>query len=285
MLFGGASKQHPYLVEYLDEAVRQRPKNPHDFPLALGGLGFAAGGIAWAVASLFGSAPAPWQVFGSAVGMWWVGMGCYVLWKRTKDPPTREETAQQRLRETAYRIAKRMHASKEKRRLHRDLSASVAGLLEECARNWSRAHIALESTFWTNPELPLHWTSLRDQSMLAVDQAMNEVLVILETAIPDEPGKWRFDEVVEEVIGKRVFNESPRDDSMPLTYAPARELAEKLKMLAAEVERATQDVAKDASIASQFSSGSALDLCVGELRNIQAAETELRQNIGRTESS
>lgn len=283
MLFGGASKQHPYLTEFLDEAVKQRPKDPHSFPLAWGGLGFAVGGIAWAVASLFGSQPAPWEVFGSAVGMWWVGMGGFVLWKRSNDPPTREETAQQRLRETAYQIVKRMHASKEKRRLHRDLNASVAGLLEECARNRARAHVALESTFWANPELPLHWSSLRDQSMLAVDQAMNEVLVMLETAIPDEPGKWRFDEVVEEVIGKRVFHENARDDGMPLTYAPARELAEKLKMLAAEVERATQDVAKDASVASQFSSGSALDLCVGELRNIQAAETELRQNIGRTE--
>ena len=280
MLFGGSLNQLPHLGDYLDEAIRDRPRQAFD-PTAGAGLGLAVGGIAWAVASAFGSHPAPWEVFASAVGLWWVGMGGFIVWKRAKDPPTREETARQRLRETAYQIVKRMHASKSKRRLHRDLTPSVAALLEECARHWSRAHVALESTFWSNPDLPLHWSSLRDQSMLAVDQAMNEVLVILETAIPDEPGKWRFDEVVEEVIGKRVFGVPKRDEGMPLTYAPARELGEKLKLLAAEVERATQDVAKDESISSQFSSGSALDLCLGELRNIQAAETELRQNIGR----
>lgn len=278
MLFTGRSKPLPHLAEYLDHAIRDRPSNFSDVHWALAGLGFAAGGVTWAVATLFGGEAATWQVFASAVGLWWIGAGGFWVWKRSNTPMTEEATAQQRLRLEAYQIVRRLHASKEKRRLHRDLSDSVSSLLEECARSWARAHEALESAFWRNPNLPLHWQSLRDHAGVAVDQAMREVLVILSNAVPEEPGKWRIDEVVEEFLGKKVFAGQAGEDRMPMTFDPARQLAEKLKMLASEVESATRDVAKDEAIASQFSSGPALDLCLGELRQIQQAEEELRQN-------
>lgn len=278
MLFNRRAKQHPYLSDYLDSAVRNKPHNPVALPWAHVGLGFAAGGIAWAVASLFGQGPAAPEMFASALGMWWLGVGGHWAWRRSKVLEQGDLSAQDRLRLEAYQIVKRLHASKDKHRLHRDLSEPVMSLLEEAARSWSRAQEALESPFWTNYNLPLHWQSLRAQALLAVEQAMNEVLVILSNAVPEEPGKWRFDEVVEEVLGKKVW-QSSKDDHIPMTYEPARELAGKLKRLAAEVESATRDVAKVESIASQFSSGSALDLCVGELRQIQQAEDELRQGL------
>lgn len=279
MLFSGRSKPLPHLLEYLDHAIRERPANPLELPWALAALGVAAGGVTWAVASLVGGQPATWQVFAAAGGLWWIGAGVFWFRKRSTEPLSQEATTRQRLRMEAYQIVRRLHASKEKRRLHRDLSDSVSSLLEECARSWSRAHQALESAFWRNANLPLHWQSLRDHASTAVDQTMDEVLVILSNAVPEEPGKWRIDEVVEEVLGKRVFSGHEIDDRMPMTFDPARELAQKLMMLAAEIERATRDVAKDEAIASQFSSGSALDLCLGELRQIQQAESELRQNL------
>ena len=279
MLFNRDAKKHPHLSDFMDHAVRNKPHNPVAWPWPLFLLGFAAGGIAWAVVSILGHTAAEPEVFASALGMWWLGTGGYWVWRRSKVLEQNDLSAQDRLRLEAYEIVKRLHASKDKHRLHRDLSDPVSSLLEECARSWSRAMEALEGPFWTNVNLPLHWQSLRAQALLAVEQGMNEVLVILSAAVPEEPGKWRFDEVVEEVLGKKVFAGSSKDDHIPMTYEPARELAGKLKRLAAEVESATRDVAKDEAIAAQFSSGSALDLCVGELRQIQQAEDELRQGL------
>ena len=68
-------------------------------------------------------------------------------------------------------------------------------------------------------------------------------------------------------------------EPLSAAFQPARELAEKLKLLAAEIERATKEVAKDEMVGSEFSAGTALDMCLGEMRTIQTAEDELRQNL------
>ncbi|MBW7928836.1 MAG: hypothetical protein H3C58_12305, partial [Fimbriimonadaceae bacterium] len=57
----------------------------------------------------------------------------------------------------------------------------------------------------------------------------------------------------------------------------ARQLAEKLVQVAAEVERSTQDVKP--SLAGRMDSDIALDAALGELKTLREAEKELNQDV------
>lgn len=170
-------------------------------------------------------------------------------------------------------------------KLHRLAGDATTGILEECAKQWSRARQALDNPFWTSPNLPPHYKSVREQTSRAVDRAMDEAVVLLhnELEMPYRAGavdRMSLSELVEGVFGVQIPDMSGPQQGLPVAYVSVRQIAGKLKQLADNVESLTAEVAQDPSVRNEFHAESALDMCISDLESIRQAEKELRQNIG-----
>ena len=169
-------------------------------------------------------------------------------------------------------------------KLHRIAGDPTTALLEECARNWSRVRQALESPFWTSPNLPPHYKNVREQTSRAADRAMDEAVVMLhnELEMPYRSGiadRMSLSEFVEGVFGVQIPDPSAARAPLPMSYEAVRQLAKKLSELAQGVESLTLEVAKDPSVQSEFKAETALDMAISDVNSIRQAEDELRQNL------
>ena len=169
-------------------------------------------------------------------------------------------------------------------KLHRIAGEPTTALLEECARNWSRVRQALESPFWTSPNLPPHYKSVREQTARAADRAMDEAVVMLhhELEVPYRSGmadRMSISEFVEGVFGLQLPDPNASLSPFPVSYKAVRQLADKLDDLAEGVESLTAEVARDPSVQSEFKADTALDMAISDVRSIRQAEDELRQNL------
>lgn len=166
-------------------------------------------------------------------------------------------------------------------RLHRHIQPVAAALFEECARNWQRIQEAANGPAWSQSNLPQHWKGVRDQSLLASELAMEDVVLLLQTSIVSQPKneEWQtvFTDFLQGLIGQEPS--APDVDHFPAEYEAAREVAWKLQRLANEVEGATKRLLLDEGVRKQFSSGESLDMVLSELRAIQEAETELQDRL------
>ena len=162
----------------------------------------------------------------------------------------------------------------------KSIGQTTAELLEESARNWSRATTALNDPFWMNEGLPGHWSALREHALEAVDDAMGDLILLTQPYLKPITPKTDWQDVVGNVVGG-LFGVSPQPDGEPLppVFGAAREIAGKLKMLATQVEDATKQVILDQPNSESMPSSTSLDACLGELKSIQQAEGELRQNL------
>jgi hypothetical protein len=188
------------------------------------------------------------------------------------------ESADQAFRRAAGEASKQLWNRASSRRLHRELDSASTALLEEAALNWRRAKIALDHPFWTNGNLPLHYQHIRVQSEHAIEQAMDELVMIFGPLLPTVQTKRNVGDFVEEVLEDYVFNR-PKAGNLPPQFDQAFEIAEKLNLLASEVETATEEVARDPALDAPPAVHS-LDMCITELRATRQAEDELRQNLG-----
>lgn len=283
MFFLGKSKRHPHLSDFLLRRIAQSPSKKWrpSFQLLAPAIGILA--TVFMVILLIGLG----AITGNAVkavmltlGMAMAGYGAYIGYRYLDDikPKTPEEIFEHE----AHKTATHLHNLIEKRRLHRDVNPAVCSLLEEASRHWANAVATLEGPIWRNPSLPLHWQGIRDQSRLALDQAMSELLVMFRHLVPAEPGKWSVPDVVGEVIDELYPKGNTQVyHTIPAEFEPARRVAEKVKLLANAVEDASDRIQFEESEALAGSSVVAIDRVLGEMRMIQDAEHELRQNLGR----
>ncbi|KXK24055.1 MAG: hypothetical protein UZ18_ATM001000037, partial [Armatimonadetes bacterium OLB18] len=65
------------------------------------------------------------------------------------------------------------------------------------------------------------------------------------------------------------------DGPPPPRIRPRAEVAERLKLLAAEVEQAAKEVLREEEFDEVFGGSKALEACLSELKSIREAETEL----------
>lgn len=184
-----------------------------------------------------------------------------------------------RLRREAFQIVERLEQLLDSHRLERDLSLEVTSLLEESARNWDRVRSALESPLWRRAELPAQFRAVREQSLLAVDQGMQELLVLFATSIPEEPGQWKFAEVVDEVVGRDFLTKRGGFGHISPFYVEGRRVADKLLELADQVDDMSRRLAGEALVLGAPRPGAALEATLAELRQIKQAEDELRQDL------
>jgi hypothetical protein len=203
--------------------------------------------------------------------------GCWVItlafWSahHRKSAP---DTADHRYHRVAVETAKAMAFSK---RLHKDLNPTAAQLLEEAARYWREIVGTLEDPFWSSSELPSHWRSVRDEALSAATQGMEELLILLRDSYRPSEAAFVWQEAVEDVIESFVnIPRRGRSDYLPIGFEQAREVAEKLKLLAAEVKQSSREVSGDLALSGSYGSGVALELALRDLRGVREAEQELR---------
>ena len=72
---------------------------------------------------------------------------------------------------------------------------------------------------------------------------------------------------------------APAPVRLPPGFEPARQVAERLKLLASEVERTSEELAKEESLRGEIGSAVALETCLAELKSLRAAEAELEAHL------
>ncbi len=270
------SKQFPFLMKYIEYAMDWHPPDLSDVltPKAiLPGIGISF------IIGLFVELLSQSFIGGLAAGVvtflvYLLGMYGIAETRRARQPDPQRE-----VRREAKQVAQKIAVCAAKKRLHRDLSIEVGSLFEEAARNWHRARTALESPYWRAADLPSHLRLVREQSLQAVDQGMQEILVLFATSVPDRPSNWSFGEVVDEIVGQDVFASRGQVAHISPFFVQGRSVAGKLLELADQVESVSRQLAGQELISGAPKPGSGLDATLQELRQIKQAEDELRQDI------
>lgn len=194
----------------------------------------------------------------------------------------RPKTNEQERRHEAHEAILFMSGALGKGKLHRRIDKATGLLLEECSRHWLRVHDAVSGAFWEDKDLPEHWKHVRDQSKAAADRAMDDLIVMLKPVLEARTQQTSTQEFIGDVLETFLNMDSDGPvDPLPNAYLPARDIAQKLKLLADEVEETAQKAANDPSFREHYSSATQIDQVLSELRAIKQAETELHQEIGR----
>lgn len=276
------TKHYPYLADYLDVRLAEIREGYAKIGIF--------GGIAGAVAGLLGAAfgilagtgviaPSTGAIVATIlllnVGTWLAIGGFYLALRKRKELASTSRVHQKE----SERVAKEMVQSLNRRKLHKELDPAAGRLLEEASRNFIRVRKALDTPFWAGEDLPAHWKGLRDQALLASSQAMDEVLVIFAGCMRRPAANTGFFDFIEDVVDNFKGGSIPESDTIPAGYEQAREIAERLKLLAGEAEQATGQVFRDATVADDFIASQSLESCLSELKTIRKAEDELRENL------
>jgi hypothetical protein len=272
MLLPGQSRQLPYFTDYVRRLVSARPWPSMKFsPNAAIAVVFMFL-LLMLDSELIAFMRLPILILSS------IGMALFVVWMLRSQRKT-VVPGSTSLHDAAVEFAHTMMPSISKHRLHRDLNPAAAQLLEESARNWNRIESSLNTPFWSSEVLPAHWKTIRAQSKNAADSAMEELMVLLRDGYMPNASKPGWEEVIEDVVETYVTGPRRRGGQMPVAFDQAREIAEKLKLLASEVEQSSRQLVTDGQMPTDFSSANALDLALNDFRTVREAEHELTEDV------
>jgi hypothetical protein len=274
-VFSGKSQQLPFLEDYCKHAGKMPSRVLQN--LLIGCAGAVGGAMSLVVALALGLS-GEWIAAGA------VFVGFPLLWGtlawgigRLRRPRTARDQREIEIKEAVVAFKPLL----TKRRLAKSVGSATAVLLEEAARYWNRATTALNGAFWTDESLPGHWQTVRTQALEAADDAMGDLILLAEQNMQPVSSKSDWQDVVGNVVGGLLgVEEQASDEPLPPMFGTARDIAEKLKLLASQVEQATQQVIKEQPENELLRSTASLDACLSELKSIQEAETELQQNQG-----
>ncbi len=265
MLRNGRS-EYLGLAEYLNVARRSSARGPNSSLIVALVVTF----IGLVSFDAIEASPGASALFLLTVAVCW-----FMVFLRRPKPPSAEELAKADVAETATR----MNACLDRSRLHRDLGQPVMTLLEDCARHWAEIRHAMGTPYWQSDDVPPHYRALRNQVLIAADRTMDETILLFRDVLPDDPSKSDVKGFVGEFIQEAVFGGArPRAHLHP-GFGKARVTADKLRDLAAEVSSMTRQASEELGPRIEVNASSALDHCIGELKSIQQAESELRQSL------
>lgn len=275
MLFSGRPPQYPNLVAFLDYQRR----NPTRGPKAGLPIGAIVSCVLFAALLLGDRLPILKWVAMAVL----IALAAYFVYQQN---PLRSEAgtgksaeaAESKLRRESAESGSLMRAALNHRRLHRDLGEPTLILLEEAGRQWARVQETLRHPFWSSSGLPVHYESIREQSVRAADSGMGEVLALFRPLLPDAHVRRPVMDFVGEAIEGVLKKPSDADQTLPPNYDAARKVVERMQMLADELEKVTSSAAIDPSTFQERGAVPALDGAIRDIRSIGAAEQELREN-------
>lgn len=259
MFYGGRAKQMPYFSDYVASRVEARRASTlrgHRWVGLRFGVPMIAGG------ALLMALRMP-QVAILLVLLGILGLYAYPELAKMRDQ-----------REAALRrdALEHLHQLLLDRKLHRALEPALMEVLESGARAYRDAKQRLESPLW-NAQSGGHWSSLSGHLSQAMDTAMEDLCLIAAASVRPVPTTNALQDLVDDVA--QAIHPAPTEWTPEMERA--RQLAEKLVRVAAEVERSTQDVKP--SLAGRMDSDIALDAALGELKTLREAEKELNQDV------
>jgi ribosomal protein L29 len=235
-------------------------------------------------------------------GEWWmalvlplIGIPIFAgVWatirKRADMPRTSEEERQKRLRE----VLQSYFQLRQNKRLHKWIDPVALQLLEAGAFHWSRLRESLNGPFWMSPNLPTHYMAIRDQALASAEQGMAEMVTLAQSCIgkPEKDKKRDVESVFESFFDLEVadalsgLKQIAHSDWTKYSYhteasrgifEPCRQIAERLKELADEIETVKVQAAMQQVVDNRAASTDSLNLVLEELRAVKKAETELEE--------
>lgn len=282
----GKSDRYPVFANYVTETLAKK-KSTDMHPGAFMGclIGFAGLitvsflltkviGIVWAVLA------------GSLIGFPLLIAFGYWLEQRLTEPKNDEQRRRREFQEALSHFSGPI----DRRRLHKELDPVAGQLVEACAFYYQKAQVSLSGSAWTGDNAG-HRKALKDQISKALDDAMFEALLLAKPCL-GKPSKDNWKDKLEDALDLDVidtlqsltgFKASDdlrgmhRSPHIRIAFEPLRQIAEKLKLLSAEVEKMTLEASRESAIPGLSGPASSIDLVLGELRSVRQAEEELNQ--------
>lgn len=249
--------------------------------------------------------PAASVAVGFATGSWLAGLGTaliglpalgglwYWMHKKATQPKNEEERRAAAFREVLNAFTQ----LRQQKKLYKWVDPVALQLLEAGAYHWRRLYDSLSGPFWSSEALPSHYQTIRQQALSSADQGMAEMLALAQTCIgkPDRDKKKDIEDALTSLFELEVADAlgSLRDISRSdwrdysfhseagrAIFEPSRQIAERLKSLADEIESVKADAVIQQVKAEQGKPAStdALDLILDELRSVKKAERELEDD-------
>lgn len=183
-------------------------------------------------------------------------------------------------------------------KLHRWMDPIALHLLEAGAYHWTRIQTALSGPQWGAKDLPAYWAQLKSQVLLASNEGMGDLIILARNCV-GPPQKDRSSDIqgvfesfvdldfADALMGLKQLakadwtayaHQSPQAEAVAVH---GREIAEKLKELADDVESKASEIAIESATSGGIQSLDALDGVLNELKTVRLAESELEQRINQ----
>jgi hypothetical protein len=271
MFWPDKRKQYPNLLQFLNE-TKNRKVSVTDWPMIAASAITAL--LAMTAASCLVSG---FLIPGSVAAV--ATLASIVGLVRLERRPKPEPDPARRLAGEAQPIVRSMHALAEGNKLHRQLDEATIQMLEECAHHWYRVQVVFKSPFWSSERLPPQYANLREHALSGAEATMDEVMLLHRAYMPAKVESRNAIEFIEDALDEFVFKKTRVPGNLPASFEPTMRIAEKLQTLADEAEKISRELVVDPATAASREPGSALDASIFELKQIRAAEDELRQNL------
>ncbi len=197
---------------------------------------------------------------------------------------------------TVYAALDRFEEAKTRRGLSRAVDPVANQLLDAAAFYWERIQTLLDGPYWTSSNLSVDAAATRAEILKASNLAMDELAVLCAGCI-GEPPTTRKDEFSQMV---KDFTELRMDDAferlayiadgnegrfvhqsphLQAIFHPARNLAERLKLLCEEVERYSSERATQTLSGTLHEGTNQIDSLIQNLQMQRNAAEELRRGL------
>lgn len=241
--------------------------------MGLGAAGALTAAISVAIGAL-GPGTVLWVITNVVAALVVAGATSFA-WLRRRRPVDQNPALLQESRS----VRQRLKDSLSHNRLHREMHPAAVELLEAAAHSWRRIHDSTAGSYWSSPDLPLHYQGVRKKAMASADQAMAEVLLHLQLAIkPLGEPKTLMEGIhsMLDAIGLSVSSVSS-EEPLPEGYESASSVANSLSDLAAEIEATPLRAVGAKSLAA--TSADSIRKTLQELHQIRDAESELETDL------
>lgn len=285
------TKKFPHLTTYLKYVAEESTRSQ----LRLAGPKALLGGLL-----VFGLLVAVFSGLGFLYpGLFWGGLagalsiGGIGQWEMKRRERSDPDFAKKR---SLAAIGFEMTQLTAQRKLHKWMDPVALQLLEAAAYHWERLHTALNSPHWSDRDLPQYWKGVRTQAMEASNMGMMELVLLCRGCMgpPQKDKQSEIQGIMQDFVDLDIADALQGLKSMAKSdwtvyahkspvldqiFEPARQIAEKIKLLADEIETKNHDLLIAKSPIPERRAVDSIDSVLTDLRAFDQAEDELESRL------